>query len=133
MKGNKRFLANIIEIIVGVILSILGFAGILDSYWSGMGTALIVVGVLMLVRQIRYRTNADYKESVDVEVNDERNKFLRIKAWSWAGYLFVLTGAFGSIILKIIGLDQYVSIASGSVCLIMVLYWISYIVLKRKY
>ena len=71
MKGNKRFLANIIEIVVGVILSILGFLGILDSYWSGMGTALIVVGGLMLVRQLRYKTNTEYKEKMDVEVNDE--------------------------------------------------------------
>jgi len=130
---NKRLIANIVEIIVGIILSVLGFLGVLDSYWSGMGTALIIVGGIMIVRQIRYRTNTEYKENVDTEVSDERNKFLRIKAWSWAGYLFVLVGAFGSIVLKIIGLDQYVSFASGSVCLIMVLYWISYLILKKKY
>lgn len=133
MNKNKRLIANIVEIIVGIILSVLGFLGILDSYWSGMGTALIIVGGIMIVRQIRYRTNTEYKENVDTEVSDERNKFLRIKAWSWAGYLFVLVGAFGSIVLKIIGLDQYVSFASGSVCLIMVLYWISYLILKKKY
>jgi len=133
MNKNKRLIANIVEIIVGIILSVLGFLGILDSYWSGMGTALIIVGGIMIVRQIRYRVNTEYKENVDTEVSDERNKFLRIKAWSWAGYLFVLVGAFGSIVLKIIGLDQYVSFASGSVCLIMVLYWISYLILKKKY
>jgi len=133
MKGNKRLLANIVEIIVGIILSVLGFAGILDSYWSGMGTALIVVGAIMLVRQIRYRTNADYKESVDVEVNDERNKFIRIKAWSWAGYLFVLAGALGSIVFRILNMNQYSQFSAYCVCLIMVLYWVSYLVLKKKY
>ena len=133
MKGNKRIFANIIEIIVGVILSILGFAGILDSYWSGMGTALIVVGVLMLVRQIRYKTNEEYKESVDVDVNDERNQFIRIKAWSWAGYIFVLAGAFGSIVFRIFDMNQYSQFLAYCVCLIMVLYWVSYLVLKKKY
>ena len=133
MKGNKRLLANIVEIIVGIILSVLGFAGILDSYWSGMGTALIVVGAIMLVRQIRYRTNADYKESVDVEVNDERNQFIRVKAWSWAGYLFVLAGALGSIVLRILDMNQYSQFSAYCVCLIMVLYWVSYLVLKKKY
>lgn len=133
MMKNKRLLANIIEVVTGAVLAILGYCGILDSFWSGMGTALVIVGAIMLARQIRYYTNESYKESVDVEVNDERNKYLRIKAWSWAGYLFVMIGAFGAIILKIIGFDQYVSFASGSVCLIMVLYWVSYFVLQRKY
>ena len=133
MKKNKRLIANIIEVSLGAILVLLGYCQIIDAFWSGMGTALIIVGGLMLIRQIRYRTNDTYKENVDVENNDERSKILRIKAWSWAGYLFVMIGAFGAIILKILDLDQYVPIASGSVCLIMVLYWLSYLVLRRKY
>lgn len=133
MKFNKRLIANIIEVVTGVILAALGYAGILDSYWSGMGTSLAIVGGLLLFQQIRYYTDKDYKNNTDVENNDERNKYLRLKAWSWAGYLFVLIAAFGAIILKIFDMDQYVTVASGSVCLIMVLYWLSYLVLRRKY
>ena len=133
MKFNKRLIANIIEVVTGVILAALGYAGILDSYWSGMGTSLAIVGGLLLFQQIRYYTDKDYKNNTDVENNDERNKYLRLKAWSWAGYLFVLIAAFGAIILKIFDMDQYVTVASGSVCLIMVLYWLSYLVLQRKY
>ena len=98
-----------------------------------MGTALIIVGGLFLVRQIRYRTNAEFKENTDVEINDERNKYIRIKAWSWAGYIFVLFGAGASIVFKIIGMDQLSQFSAFSVCIIMVLYWISYFVLRRKY
>ena len=94
MNNKKRFITNIIEIAVGVVLSGCGFAGILDEFWSGMGTALVIVGALKLVRQIRYQTSSSYKEAVDVQINDERNKYLRMKAWSWAGYLFVLIAAF---------------------------------------
>lgn len=133
MKFNKRLIANITEIVVGVILAVCGAVGILDSYWSGMGTALIVVGGLMMIRQVRYSTNAAYKESVDVEIQDERNKFLRIKAWSWAGYFSVLIGAVASIVLKILGQDQLSQFAGFSVCLLMVMYWASYLILKKKY
>ena len=133
MKFNKRLIANITEIVVGVILTVCGAVGILDSYWSGMGTALIVVGGLMMIRQVRYSTNAAYKESVDVEIQDERNKFLRIKAWSWAGYFSVLIGAVASIVLKTLGQDQLSQFAGFSVCLLMVLYWVSYLILKKKY
>ena len=133
MKFNKRLIANITEIVIGVILTICGATGLLDSYWSGMGTALIVVGGLMMIRQVRYSTNAEYKESVDVEIQDERNKFLRMKAWSWAGYFSVLIGAVASIVLRILGQNQLSQFAGLSVCLLMVLYWASYFILKKKY
>ena len=133
MKFNKRLIANITEIVVGVILTVCGAVGILDSYWSGMGSALIIVGGLMMIRQIRYSTNDKYKESVDVEIQDERNKFLRMKAWSWAGYFAVLIGAVASIVLRILGQDQLSQFAGLSVCLLMVLYWASYFILKKKY
>ena len=52
MKATKRLIANILEIVVGVILTILGYTGVVDSYWSGMGTALIFVGVIFLFRTL---------------------------------------------------------------------------------
>lgn len=133
MKQNKRLISAVVEIVLGITLSTLSFTGMIDDYWGGMGTALIVVGGIFLFRQIRYKTNNEYRQSVDVEVNDERNKFISMKAWSWAGYFFVIIAAAASIILKIIGLDEYVGFASGSVCLIVILYWLSYMVIRRKY
>ena len=133
MRSNKRLIASIVEIVLGAILLVCNLAGLLDEFWSGMGVALIVVGGLLLLRQIKYKTNESYRESVDVEVNDERNKYISMKAWSWAGYLFVLIAAVAAIVLKIVGRDELVHIASGSVCLIVVLYWLAYVVLRRKY
>ncbi len=133
MKKQTRFIACIVEIVIGLALLAGYFANLVDEFWSGMGAALIVVGVLFLIRQIRYKTNETYRDSVDVEVNDERNKYLSMKAWSWAGYLFVILAAVAAIVLKILGQEELVYIASGSVCLIVVLYWLSYVVLRRKY
>lgn len=133
MKTKKRLIASIVWILVGIALCICSLAGITDEYWNGMGTALIVVGALQLARQIKYRTNESYREAVDVEVNDERNKYLSMKAWSWAGYYFVMIAAVASVVLKILGQDELVPMAAGSVCLIMVLYWLSYLRLKKKY
>ena len=133
MKVTKRLIASIFEIIIGIILTILGYSGVVDSYWSGMGTALITVGVIFLFRTFRYNRDSEYKEKVDVEVNDERNKYLRMMAWSWTGYLFIFIIAFGSIIFKILGYDQYSMMAGSAVCLLITLYWISYLVLNRKH
>ena len=133
MKNSKRMIACIVEIAIGVALTVCGALGVVDSYWSSMGTALVVVGGLLLLRHIRYRTDKSYKESVDVETGDERNKFLAMKAWSWAGYLYVIICAIASIILRILGQDMYSVIAGCCVCLIILLYWVSYMILRRKY
>lgn len=133
MKGFKRLYAAVFEIILGLALTVMGMIGIVDDYWGGMGTAFIAIGVIQLIRQIRYKTNTEYQQSVDVNTNDERNRFLSMKAWSWAGYLFVIIAAIASITLKIFSLDLYSQIAAGSVSLIVLLFWISYVILRRKY
>ena len=131
--NKNRLIASIVEIVIGLALVAASMFGAVDEYWSGMGTALIIVGILFLIRVIKYRTNDGYKEKYDIERNDERNKYLALKAWAWAGYLFVMTAAVGSIVLKIAGREDLMKMASGSVCLVMVFYWLSYMVLKKKY
>ena len=66
-------------------------------------------------------------------MGDERNRFLTGKAWAWAGYLFVLISGVATIALKIAGQDQWSLACSYALCLLLVLYWGSYLVLKRKY
>ena len=125
---------GVVEIIIGSGLVGCSLAGVWeDSFWSGMGTALLTMGVFFLLRGIKYRKNEEYKEEVDTEANDERNKFLSMKAWSWAGYLFVMICAVAAIVMKILKYDTYVYISAGSICLIMVLYWIVYMILRKKY
>ncbi len=131
--NNKRFIASIVEIVLGLALFVCGAIGLIDSYWTGMGGGLIGVGIVFLVRSIRYKRDPEYKEEYDVEMNDERNKFIRLKAWSWAGYLFVMIAAVASITFKLLGREDLMMFCSGCVCLVLVLYWISYVVLKNKY
>jgi len=131
--NTKRLIASIVEIVLGIILWICGVIGPLDSYWSGMGGGLIGVGIVFLVRSIRYKRDPEYKENYDTEAKDERNRFIATKAWSWAGYLYVMIAAVGSIVCKLLGREDLMMFCSMSVCLIMLLYWVSYMVLKRKY
>ena len=131
--NKTRWIASIVEIILGAILWICGILGVIDSYWSGMGGGLIGVGIVFLIRSIRYKRDPEYKENFDTEANDERNRFIATKAWSWAGYLYVMIAAVGSIACKLLGREDLMMFCSMSVCLIMLLYWASYVVLKRKY
>lgn len=130
---NKRIILSIFWIVLGTALNVACYVGNIDSYWSGMGGGLIVVGAIQLIRNIKYKTNAAYKETVDTEINDERNKYIANKAWAWAGYLFVLAAGLGTVIFRIMGHNETSLMCAYSVCLILVLYWISYMFLKKKY
>ena len=131
--NNKRMIASIVEIILGLALCICSAIGLIDSYWGGMGGGLMGVGIVFLIRSIRYKRDPEYKEECDVEMNDERNKFIRLKAWSWAGYLYMMLAAVGSIAFKLMGREDLMFFCSGSVCLVLVLYLISYVIVKNKY
>ena len=133
MKQNKRLYVNILWLIVGSILIGLSFAGIVDEYWNGMGMAFAIVGAINLLRIHRLNKNEAYREKRELEMSDERNRFIRNKAWAWAGYLFVLIAGVCTIVFKIMGQELLSQAAAYTVCLIMILYWISYMILKRKY
>ena len=133
MKYDRRMYLSLFWVLLGAALFVCSALGIVDSYWGGMGGGFLGVGIVQLARHIRYRKDEEYREKVNVAVNDERNRFLTGKAWAWAGYLFVLVSGVATIALKIAGQDQWSMAASCALCLLLVLYWGSYLVLKRKY
>lgn len=133
MKTEKRIYLNIFWVIAGAALLACGIFGIVDSFWSGMGGALIGVGAIRIVQFVKLRKNPEYREKIETETKDERNKFISLNAWAWSGYAFVLLNAVGTIAFKIAGNDALSQYCAFTVCLVLVLYWISYLVLRKKY
>ena len=132
MKERKYWL-SIIYILIGIVLVGLGCFEVVDEFWSGMGSALFVIGAIRMIRQYRFNKNEAYREKIEIEEKDERNHFIRNKAWAWAGYLYVMIMAVATIGFKIAGQETLSMAASGGVCLVLVLFWGSYLILKRKY
>lgn len=130
---KRRTIPLIIYTVLGVILIGLGFAEIIDEFWSGMGGGLLAVGLMRTVQMIRLKKDESYREKTETEIKDERNCFIRNKAWAWAGYLFILIAAVAVIVLRVAGQELLSFAASGAVCLMLVLYWVCYLVLRKKY
>ena len=124
---------SLIWLAIGLPLVGLSVAGLVDEFWSGMGSALLVIGACRLVRAYRLGKSESYREKMETFETDERFHFLRAKAWSWAGYLFVIIGGISVIVLKAIGQELLSLAASYAVCLMLVLDWGAYFVLKKKY
>ena len=129
--NNKRLALSIFWIILGAVLICLGIAEIIDvAYFSGMGGALLAVGVLQTIRIFKYRNNEEYKEKTDRELNDERNKFLAMKSWSYTGKIVVLIEGIGMRAAYILKQETIMMVLSYSVCLIVLTYWLSYMILS---
>ena len=133
MKYSKKIFVSIFWVVLGVALTIMNFKYQLDSYWSGLGTAFIVVGALQIMRYVKYAKNEEYREKVDTRNNDERNRFIGSRAWAWAGYLYVIIGSVATIVLHLIDMKDIAYIISMCICAILIFYWISYTILNRKY
>ena len=132
--NNRKLILSVFWMILGAVLLGLSIAEVLDSsMYAGMGGALITVGALQTVQNLRYRKDPEYREKVDTEVSDERNSFLRMKSWSWTGYIVVLVECVGVIVAMILGQEQIQVLLSYSVCLILLVYWITSLVLSKKY
>ena len=132
--NKKKMAVSIFWLIIGITLLVLEFTDVLnDSIYSGMGGGLLVVGIMQIAKNVKYHSNQEYREKVDIEYKDERNKYIRMKAWSWAGYLFILGSAMVSTVLFIAKMKLYAQIVSYCMCAVLALYWISYMVLQRKY
>ena len=67
---SKRIYLSIFWIIVGAALFAAGFFEKIDSFWSGMGGALIGVGIVETIRWARYRNDPEYKEKFDTQTHD---------------------------------------------------------------
>lgn len=134
MKFEKKIFLDIVYIILGAVLLGCGIAEIVvDSFWSGMGGALIGIGAIRIFQFVKFRKNPEYREKIEIEANDERNRFIALRAWAWSGYAFVIISAVSTIGFKIAGNDLLSQFCAYAVCLVIILYWISYMLLRRKY
>ena len=133
MKANRNLIIYILYLVIGVTLLGLGIANVVDEFWSGMGSGLIIVSVLRIIRVYRFNRNEEYREKVETEISDERNRFIRSKAWAWAGYLFILISAVAVIAFRVAGQELLSTAASVALCLMLVLYWVSFFILRKKY
>ena len=132
MRKNDIIFGSI-WLVLGIALAALGIAGTLDEFWSGMGSALLVIGAVRLLRSYRLNKSEAYREKMEISTTDERMRFLRTRAWSWAGYLFTLIAGVSVIVLHLLGNDPLSQAASLGVCLMIVLYWGSFLFLQKKY
>ena len=130
---NKRIISYIVLFCLGVGLIIAGAMELVDNYWSGFGGGILGVAAVRLILMYRYSRNEEYRKSVEINNKDERNKFIAMQARGWTMYFTVLGLAALCIVFQIAEQELLSQTCGFIVCAMMVIYWLTYLVLRRKY
>ena len=123
-----------VYILIGVGMIILNVTGILtNDIMSSFGLMLFVIGIARMVQYKRITADSESLNARRIAENDEINVMLWTKARSLATSVYLLLLAVMVIVLYIINMQTAAQIVSYCMLAFVVIYWICYFIVSKKY
>lgn len=97
------------------------------------GIALLIIGVLRMMQNRKITKNEQTMHQREVMESDERNILISERARSWTFIFSVVAAGFIVLVLSVLGYHEQAQPFSWFVCAMIGLYWVFYLILKRKY
>ncbi len=132
-KLKMRLFFGIGYIVLGLAL-ILTFCFIAteSDYLSSFGFALIVVGAVRVRNYFLINKNEETLKKHEIAETDERNIAIANKAKSIAFIIYIIAMGISIIVLQILHKSELASVLSGTMCFLILVYWISYFIIRKK-
>ncbi len=129
---NKVIFGRVITFILAAVL--IG-AGIIKSNTGllYMGVSLLAVNTVMTVKNILILSNPEKLKEVEAVYNDEREKFIAGKSYSFAFWTSVYIEFFAVIYFSYKDNTDYSTLVAALLCLKVILYAVSNIFYSKKY
>ena len=129
------------RLFVHLIWSVLGLGMILyclltdtnNTYPFTLGIAFIVIGV---IRTIQYKQTVSDKEALrqkEIAESDERTRMIAERAKSWCFSLSLTAAGIWVIVQNLLGHHEEALPYAWYVCGMVLLYWICFTVIRKKY
>ncbi len=132
-KLRVRLSLAIVYIILGLLLMIVfNFTKTPNELLSTFGLAMTVVGIARLRNYLRITKSEETIKRQQILETDERNVSIMNKAKSASFNLYIILVGIAAIVLHLFEKTQVATILSYSVCLLALLYWISYFIINKK-
>lgn len=120
-------------IVLGIaMIAVFQFVHTDNEFLSSFGFALIVVGVAKCRQYKRITKNEETIKKQQIAETDERNLCIASKAKSVAMMLYIILACVGTVVLHLLDKTGPATLLSGTVCALLLLYWISYWIISRK-
>ncbi|MDO4805618.1 MAG: hypothetical protein Q4A07_00065 [Coriobacteriales bacterium] len=136
MTVKNRVAWYVAYVVGGAVLFVLGMldvSGNGDQYLCGIGGGLVGVGAIRLVQEARRVKDPAYAKRLEVNASDERNVFVAGKSAQITFKWSILGLAIANIVLRPFGYHLVANVLGVVMCMELVVYWVSYLVLSRRY
>lgn len=103
-----------------------------NDFLSMFGLGMAVVGIARIRNHFRITKSEETIRKQEIAETDERNVYVSNKARSIAFYIYVLVICLAVIVFHFLGKQEIASFLSYSVCLLLTIYWIVYLIVRKK-
>ncbi len=116
-----------------VMIGISFFVKTEGDFLSAFGLAVLVCGVVR-IRNYRIITRSDERiKQQEIAETDERNVLIADRAKSRAFSIYLMVACIAVIVCAFMGNQLLTQVIGFSVCGLVLLYWISYYIIRKKY
>ncbi len=130
-----------IRLIISVILLIIGLGIIITSnilsvdstFFSPFGLALVVISIVRIRNYFIITRNEERLQKQEIAETDERNLLIANKAKSISFYIYLILSCLSVIVLQLMNKSEIATYISYSVCVMLIIYWISFLIIRKKY
>lgn len=131
---KRRLLRNFFSLILGIILVVTAvMAQNSNCFFSSFGFALAAIGISQSILNIRLMRSSKACKEREIAEKDERNIMLALKSRSWAFSLYMMLAGAAVIVLSVMAKHEIAQIIAWSVCILVALYYVCYLILRKKY
>lgn len=103
-----------------------------NEYLSTFGLALVVVGIARWRNYRRITKNEETMKAQEIRETDERNVTIMHKAKSMTFNVFVILLCLAIIALNFMNLTVYVQVLLGILCALLLIYWVSFFIIRKR-
>lgn len=132
-KLKTRLCFAIAYIVIGIAMIAASF--ITENYnefLSPMGAALLIIGIARVRNHFLITKSDETVKKQQIAETDERNIAISNRAKSVAFNLYVLIACVAVIVLQFMEKSFLASTIGLTVCVVLLIYWISYFIISKK-
>lgn len=133
-KMKIRKYAALVIMLLGAGLIAANLTGITgNDILSSLGLMFLVIGAARLVQYKRITADSESLNARRIAETDERNVMLWTKARSLAVSVYSLVTALAVVVLYVFNMQTAAQIVSYCLLSFVVIYWVCYFIISRKY
>lgn len=133
-KLKTRLIVAVSYILLGLVLVAVDLMGQTDNYfYSSFGFALIIMGLLRIFRHRKITADERSIRQQELTESDERTRMIAERARSWTFSLTVTLSGAIVLVLSLLGYHDESLPFAWLVCGMVTVYWICYLIIRKKY